>query len=300
MPQLHVRGSIWMLLILFSAAVSLTQPTVSSAADVAGVQQASKNFRAALERRDIKAVEEFWTPEGTYTDEHGQMCKAHDLLANNLISGTLASSASSIGQQKVHFVTDDVAIENAECEIAVANGLPSVRGCYTAVWVHQNGRWKLDNLQEVRLTTPPAALNNVSSLGVLVGEWSGETPQGKIHISAKWDSGKKFLRRDFSLSNATSPLSGTQEIGWDPATEQIKSWIFHDDGSFGEGVWNLEDVVWVEGSWRICADGRTVKATQVYKFPDRNTIIWKLIRGSIEGQPVQSMEVVLKRSNAAE
>ena len=298
-PRLS-RGSFWVLPMLIGAVVWAAEPAMSGAADAAGVRAAGKDFLTALERRDTKALADFWTADGTYTDEHGRTFKVRDLLANGTAVGPLASPSCSVSNQRVRFVTDDVAIEEADCEATVADGLPAISGRYTAVWVHQSGRWKLDSLQEVRLANAPVVGRDVPSLGVFAGDWSGATPQGKVHISAKWDSGKKFLQRVFSITDGTSSLGGTQEIGWDPTTQRIKSWSFHDDGSYGEGVWSLEGAVWMEVSWRALADGRIVKATQVYKFPDRGTIIWKLIHGSVDEHPTEATEIVLKRSSAPE
>ena len=144
---------------------------------------------------------------------------------------------------------------------------------------------------------PPAANPaQVASLGVFVGEWSGEINKISVHISAKWDANKKFLHRDITMTSGKATLGGTQIVGWDPITQQISSWMFSDDGSYAEGVWSLEGNLWMVLATRVLPDRKISQSTQVYKFPDKNTLVWKSIGGSIDGQPAEDFEVTLKRN----
>jgi uncharacterized protein (TIGR02246 family) len=278
------------------AIIFLVQATTVRAADEAGVRQAGKDYLAAAQRGDLKALADFWTADGTYTDESGRTTKAHDALSKSMAANRLPRPFGNVAHVAVRFITDDVAVEDADCETVAVNGGTPIEGHYTAFWVRQDGRWKLDNLKETRIASPSSATDEIASLAVFAGEWSGQLNGATIHISAKWDANKKFMRRDFSTTSGKSPLAGTQEIGWDPIAGRIKSWAFLDDGSYGEGLWSLQGTVWMEISSRVLPDGRIVKATQVYSFPDKNTLDWKLIRGSVDGKPAQAMEVVLKRS----
>jgi hypothetical protein len=98
------------------------------------------------------------------------------------------------------------------------------------------------------------------------------------------------------ITSGKSSIIGTQQIGWDPLAQQIRSWMFSDDGSFSEGLWSREGYLWIVLASKVLPEGQVSQATQVYKFPDKNTIVWKSIRCSIDGQPTDDFEVVLKRS----
>jgi uncharacterized protein (TIGR02246 family) len=276
--------------------VTLLTTNVASihAADEAGVRQAGKDYLAAAERGDAKAIADFWTADGTYTDVNGRTVKVHDALSKAVAANRLPRPSGNITHVTIRFVTDDVAVEDADSETSATNGRPSVKGHYTALWVRQDGRWKLDNLKETRAAVS-SATDELASLAPFAGEWTGQLNDTTLHISAKWDANKKFLRREFATTSGKS-LAGTQEIGWDPIAGRIKSWAFFDDGSYADGLWSLQGTVWMEVSSRVLPDGRIVKAVQVYKFSDKNTLDWKLIRGSVDGKPAPAMEVVLKRS----
>ena len=283
----------------FVAATSGYAQSPAKQGDEAAVRQAGKDYLAAAERGDGKALADFWTADGTYTDELGRTSKVHELLAHETGGGKIARPRTEVSDVKIRFLTPDVAEETGVCETASPAGAEPVKGAYSALWVHQKGGWKLESLRESRLEASPGN-GQLANLDVFIGQWTGETNKLKIEVSAKWNSTKTFLRRDFKISSAGKPVfNGTQEIGWDPATGHIRSWMFNDDGSFGEGFWSLEGTAWMVLSTRVLSDGQISKATHVYKFPDKNSMIWKSIRGSIDGQPADDFEIVLTRSPAA-
>jgi uncharacterized protein (TIGR02246 family) len=276
----------------------LAQAPAGRAEDEAAVRQAGKDYLAAMDRGDSKAEADFWTADGTYTDETGKSVKVRELLEKNTAATGAARPQTKVSNVKVRFVTGDVALEEGNCDTTLPGSAAAVKGHYTALWVRQNGRWKLDTLRETRMDTPANGDNQLGSLGAFTGDWSGEANKMTVHVTTKWDATKKFLRRECSISGSKASLNGTQEIGWDPLSQRIKSWMFNDDGSYSEGLWSLEGNVWMELSSRVLPDGKTSTATQIYKFPDKNTMVWKLIRGSVDGQPIDDFEVVLKRSAA--
>jgi uncharacterized protein (TIGR02246 family) len=292
---LRLMGFICILAAAANTQQLLAQAGGNRSADEEAVRQAGKDYLAAMAHGDVKALADFWTADGTYTDETGKTLKVRDMLAKS--AGNMATApAADVSHVTIRFVTPDVAVEDGNCEMAAATGSEPVQGHYTAMWVKQNGHWKLDSLRETRTAVELSGSDELASLGVFAGEWTGKMNDSTIHISAKWDATKKFLRRDITISGGKVALSGTQEIGWDPLSQHIKSWMFIDDGSYSEGLWSLEGTVWMEASSRVLPSGKVSKATQVYKVPDKNTLIWKLIHGSIDGQPAQDFEVTLKKS----
>jgi len=273
------------------------QSAPSRAQDESAVRQAGKDYLAAVEKGDAKMVADFWTADGTFTDEVGHTAKVRDLLEKSGDQSSGGAKRSIDANAKIRLVADGVAIEEGEFQSVAIDGAAPAKGHYTAIWVRDNGRWKLDDVHEspAEQTSTAASL---ASLNVLAGEWSGETNKIAIRVSSKWDANKKFLQREITMTGGKAALVGKQEIGWDPLTHEIRSWMFSDDGSYSEGLWSMEGNLWMVLATRVLPDGRISKATQVYKFPDKNTVVWKSIRGTIDGQPTDDFEVVLKRSAA--
>ena len=229
---------------------ALAQSSPSHADDEAAIHQAGKEYLAA-QRGDAKAIADFWTADGTYTDESGNTIKVRDTI----LKGAASSDSSPAGDSeksfahanvrvinpKLRFVSADVVVDEGDCEDTPLAGGTPIDGHFTALWVRQNGKWKLDNLVESRLPAAGASPTDaLASLDVFAGDWTGDIKQSTIHISAKWDATKKFLRRGVAVNIGKATMNGLQMIGWDPVSEHLKSWTFDDDGSYGEGLWSLE------------------------------------------------------------
>jgi len=286
----------WTMLVLLAGLQPFSARAAGDHADAeASIREAGKDYLAALARGDAKALADLWTTAGTFTDESGRPVKMHDFLD----SATFDKDARqvTVSDSTLRFVTDDVAVEEGDSEIATSGGVPT-KWHFAATWVKDNGRWKLDSLRESRAAPSTNHAEELASLDVFAGQWSGEAEKSTMRITAKWDANKKFLRRDLSITSGKASLAGTQMIGWDPGSQGIKSWTFLDDGSYAEGTWSREGNVWMVLTSRALPDGKVSTATQVYKFPDKNTMVWKSIRGSVDGQATDDFEVTLKRAAA--
>ena len=66
----------------------------------------------------------------------------------------------------------------------------------------------------------------------------------------------------------------TQRIGWDPLTEQIKSWFFDSDGGYGHAYWTRNGNRWVIKSTGVLADGRIATATNILTRTGHNSARW--------------------------
>jgi hypothetical protein len=175
-----------------------------------------------------------------------------------------------------------------------------VGGRYTALWVKQDGKWKLESLRESREEALPAetpqSSESLTSLEPLVGHWLGTSGNLTMQMSARWNSNKTFLHRELSIAAGGKPVfSGTQEIGRDPLTDTIQSWAFNSDGSRSVGAWGLDGNSWIVIAYGVAPDGKESSNTQIFKFPDKGTLVWKMIDASQAGQPLPNLEFTLRR-----
>jgi uncharacterized protein (TIGR02246 family) len=284
-------------LFVLSRPVAYGQKADARAQDEAALRQASKEYLAAIQRNDRKAMAEFWVPAGIYVDEDGQSFKAREMIETAADSKDATRPQPKLTATTVRFLTADSAIEDGTSESTPAGKSSAVKGRFSAVWVRQNGKWKLDSLREFRLGTPPGP-ERLSGLEPFLGEWSGQSGNSTMHVTAKWNPGKTFMRRDISIaSNGKVSFTATQQVGWDPIRQQIRSWVFDGDGGYGEGWWSLEGTMWMVLAQGVHANGKTSKATHAFKFIDRNTIVWKSMDASVDGQPSVDFEMTLTRGD---
>ena len=132
-----------------------------------------------------------------------------------------------------------------------------------------------------------------------MGNWVDEGDEGVVETTGQWSDDKNYLIRNFTMRISGLPISrGTQRIGWDPRSERIKSWVFDHDGGHSEGLWSrLEKNRWVVKADGVLADGKTVTATQIQTYVNKDTARWRSVDRTIGGQAVPDLrEVVLVRT----
>ena len=271
------------------------RPVAKNPRDEAAILRASKDYLAALERGDGAAIAEFWTTEGTYVDEMGQVTKARDLVSKAGATKSTGRPSATVSNVTLRFVTPDVAIEEGSCTC----GSQSLQGRFSATWVRQNDRWRLDSLREWR-TRVASNSNHLTPLEPFVGEWVSQANNRTTRVTVKWNSSKTFLGRELVVTtDGKESFRGTQQIGWDPLSGEIRSWTFNSDGSRTEGVWSLEGNAWMVASDGVLPDGELSTATHIFKFQDKNTIVFKSISGEIGGKPTPDFEMKLVRQKGA-
>ncbi|MGD9646992.1 MAG: nuclear transport factor 2 family protein [Pirellulales bacterium] len=270
-------------------------PTAAEAA----VRQASKEYLAALAKSDVKTLTGYWTAEGTYVDPVGDTFAARDLMAEMSARPPAPRPEARLTNVTVRFLTPDVAVQEGQTEMALRDGTPA-RGRFHAVWVRQQGRWKLDRLEDHRAAAPSVA-SRLAVLEPLVGEWTGEANGRAVRVTTRWNATKTFLRQDVMITVDGQETSGSvQVIGWDARAGQIRSWGFYDDGGHGQGVWSQEAHVWMVLVESVRPDGTTTNATHIYRFVDQDTLICQSIHGSVGDEVLPDVEVTLTRRSDSE
>src|SRR5437764_1226671 len=115
--------------------------------------------------------------------------------------------------------------------------------------------------------------------------------------SCRWEASKAFLIRDFELKGGDrGALSGTQRIGWDPTTDQFRSWVFDSEGGFSEGRWTRDGDRWVIKNEGFVPDGRVVTATNIISREGKDRVRWSTADRTLGGEALEDdAEVILVR-----
>ena len=186
------------------------------------VQQTSKDYLAAVQRNDPKAMAEFWTANGIYVDENGQSSKARELLEKAAESKDDGRPQTKITAVTLRLLTADSATEDGTSETTTPDQSTPVKTRFSEVWVRQNGKWMLDSLRESRIVSETIN-QGLTQLEPFVGEWTGESGGATIRVTAAWSSTKTFLRRDISIkSDGNVVFTAMQMVGWDPVHQHVR------------------------------------------------------------------------------
>ena len=245
--NLSIQCGLWIAILLWFLPLACAQSL--GVDDEAAVRQAGKDYLQALQKGDPKALADFWAADGTCTDASGKTVNMRDWLAKAANGGQNSKAAGGADAEPtagyglikprdvvVRFVAPSVAEEEGSIEAGCGRRRRRKRALCCDL---DQARWPLETEQCPRNELCRGAGGRVRwpSLDIFAGQWSGTANQSTIKVSATWDATKKFMRRDFSMASGAASLAGTQEIGWDPVSRQIKSWTFFTDGSRGEGLW---------------------------------------------------------------
>jgi len=183
-------------------------------------------------------------------------------------------AAISVVVDSIRFLTPDVAVEEGSTSLFPDGDTLAARGRYTVVHLKRDGRWLMQSARVVEEESL-SAYGDLQPLEWLIGEWIDEGRTEVVEAKFRWDENKSFLLEEFQVVRGGSVvLKGTQRIGWDPRTKQIRSWTFDSAGGFGEAVWTPVEDRWVCKATAVTADGTSASATRTLTHAAPDRVIW--------------------------
>jgi hypothetical protein len=244
------------------------------------------------------AAAEIWTADGEYTDAAGNAHKARKLLAQEAAAADAADAERDVKlpDSTLRFVTAEVAIEDGRTENELTNDGRTATGKFTAVWVKQEGKWRLDSLRESAVV-PPSASDRLEPLSWLIGEWVGATDRGVILVSSHWcDAGNFILREFVEHASDGNVTTGSQRIGWDASANKFKCWSFDSNGGSAEGVWRQDGDRWIVEMTEVMPDGSQAAASATYTPSGDGRFVWDAARGKVGDNAVPARRIEFKRA----
>lgn len=271
-------------------------------ADDAAVRQSLEKYIEAFNNKDLKTLASTWAASGVHIDrESGARTEGRDAIMADIKSALEQQPALRLAGRidQIRLIKSDVATVEGETSVGTPGEAPSV-SVFSALLVLDNGKWTIHSIEENAAPTPTQAGEALRELEWLVGRWVDETATTRVDTTVRWSANGAFLIRSFAVQNNEDVArQGTQIIGWDPRSREIRSWSFNSDGSFGDGVWSKNGDDWLIRSSQTLADGRAATGTYVLTRIDDSTLQMKLIGHEIEGEP-QPASPTVKVVRAAE
>jgi hypothetical protein len=271
-------------------------------ADAAAIRAAAAAYRTALEKGDAAAIRRAWTADGDIVDGWGNLLPAADVTNGDGKPAGAVRPEIRVGETRLRFITPDVALEDGSVDVVLPGTATPLEGWFSAVWVKQDGAWKLAGIREAERPTPSSA-DMIADLEWMVGDWVLVPDDGvaketvpAMEMSVRWDAGRMFLIRDVRLQ---VPAAGTdpvtvdvqQRIGWDPLVGRIRSWSFSSDGTRSEATWFRDGSSWLTKGTAIRADGTQMTTVTIYSYDNQDRCRWRTIQdpfASDERMPVRA------------
>jgi uncharacterized protein (TIGR02246 family) len=244
------------------------KPEAAASPGEAEVRGLLRELTRAYNAADAKAVAAQFTADAILVDGEGTKVEGLEAISKRYTDAFAGGPTAKLSGEveSIRLVTPDVASVAGRFKLEGEGGEALGGGGYHLLALRKDGRWKVAELRDQPDPTPeptPTAAERLKELEWLVGDWVDEGQDVKVITSVKWADSKNFLIRTYKVQVAgQAATGGTQWIGWDPQAEQFRSWVFDDEGGFGQGLWTHVGDAWVIKASGILADGRSTSATQ--------------------------------------
>lgn len=266
------------------------------------IHAALRNYVEVFNQNDAAAVAALWAENAVYVDrENGERLEGRAALQQDFETMFIEHSAIRLSGelQSVSFVTENVAMAEGTAIVFVGDADPATTG-FSATFVREDDRWLLHSVNESELPLPESPYDALQPLSWMLGDWVDESDEMRVDTSVNWAPGGAFLIRSYLVQDSEGPVrEGTQVIGWDPRSHEIRSWSFNSDGSFGDGVWTQSSDHWSVQSTQTLADGSAASGTYIVTPVDDDSMTIQLIGHEIAGSPQPASDVVTIVRDAA-
>ncbi len=290
------------ILIFVAVSVAIAAPKPGDVRDTE-IRDAIATLADAFNRGDVKSLAACWTADGEIARADGQRVVGRSAI-EAAFRGLLAAHPEcklALHIVATRFLTDNVALVDL-----VAKMTPAIEGAEaepipSMVLVNADGRWLVAQMNET-LNKAPAGHLHLKNLQWMVGDWSGEGTDGiSVSSTCDWNARGTYLIRKFTAQQKDAPpRAGTEVIGWDPRSHDIRSWTFDADGGFGESTWVHDGNCWIIKYRGTGADGASVSATHVVTVVDATTLTVQSRDRVVDGQKRPDLRTVTIKRRSAE
>jgi uncharacterized protein (TIGR02246 family) len=251
-------------------------------ADREAIKQTSRDFIEAFEKGDAKALAAAWTDKGEYFSDTGVVLRGRAAFENAYTEYFQEKPDRKIELdiESIYFPSRDTAIEDGVLRMRVPGAELPTSTRYSVLHVREDGKWKVAMSREWGV-----ADDKLNDLAWLVGEWIAKTPDREVTMNFAWNAKKTMIRGTYSAKEGTRvTVTGTQTISFDPATGQLRSWSFDEDGGRGEAAWFRDGNRWVQETTGVNKDGTETTAFNVITRIDHDHFLWRSVERAVGGE----------------
>jgi uncharacterized protein (TIGR02246 family) len=254
--------------------------------DEAAIRKASAGFMKALEKGDAKAIASFWTPEGEYIGEDGATIRGRAELEAAYAKAFARDKRLKVEfkVESIRFPSKDTAIEEGYAKSYYRNSEEPTSARYSVLHVREGGRWLMAVLRE----WPDEGIS-LQDLGWLIGTWEAKGEESEVRTTYAWDTKKNAIRCRFTIKAKDRIVTGTQILLKDPRDGELRSWVFDDEGGFGDSTWTRDGKRWVITATGVQSDGGELTATNILTPVNKDTFTWQSTERTLDDEELPDM-----------
>ncbi len=253
-------------------------------ADADAVRAAVKDFIKVFDKADAAGLAALFTEEGEYISNDGATLRGRAAMEDGYAQffKKNADVKLEVTIDSIRFVSQETAVLEGAARSYKAGkpGEPTISRIST-LFVREKGKWLLALLREW-----PDEGTTLADVDWLIGTWESKSDAADVRTTYEWESGKNFIRAHFTIKEKDKDevLSGTQFIARDPRNGQLHSWLFENDGGFGEADWTWDGKAWSLDATGVEPDGDEVTATNILTPLGKDVFTWQSIKRTVDDE----------------
>jgi len=256
------------------------------AADEKAIRELHATLVKAYSSDDAKQVAANFSEDAEYINAQGTVFQGRDQIEQSLVAFLKDHPGRNLESEIeiIRFVSPTVALADGLCTVKQDDEHEPIHCRFDAVYAKTDGKWQIASIHDQRVFPFPTHEEQLAQLDFLLGDWVDEDASSIVHFTCRRTDNGKFLLREFSLKlQGQEAMTGSQRIGWDPLSGQLRTWIFDSEGGFADGVWQQDGENWVMHATGVTADGEPASGTFVYKIQDEHVLTWQAVDHEVGG-----------------
>jgi uncharacterized protein (TIGR02246 family) len=264
-------------------------PATKRPEDEAAIRKASADFITLVEKGDAKAVAASWTEDGEYIDDDGTTIRGRAAIEDAYAKAFAKKKKTKveINIESIHFPSKDTAIEEGYAKLYREGSEQPTCSRYSVLHVREGGKWLMAVLREW-----PDEGVSLRDLDWLIGTWQAKNDDTEVRTKYEWDANKNSIRCQITIKSPGRNVSATQILLKDPRSGQLRSWIFEDDGGFGDGAWTRDGKRWIIDASGVQADGGQLTARNILTPVDKDTFTWQSTERTLDDEELPNIPPV--------
>jgi len=258
--------------------------------DEATVKKSVAEFAKAANARNAKAAAALWTEAGEFTDDTGAAVRGRANLEKMYAEayaetpkGTFAASVES-----VRLLGKNLAASEGVLTFTPADGSPAAATKFSAMHVREGAGWLVASAREWQPEDPNQA--KLADLEFLVGEWEAKRDGRDLAITYAWGEGKAYIQARYSIrEKGEVQAAGTEILAIDPASGELRGWLFDKSGAVGDSVWIKDGKKWLIEASGTLPLGVGMEATNLLVPLGKDAFSWQSVDRSAGGQPLPNV-----------
>jgi uncharacterized protein (TIGR02246 family) len=255
--------------------------------NLAAIQKNVDAYTEAFNKGDAEALAKLWTEQAEFDTPAGETLKGRSVLQKSFADyfSETKDAKLELADVAIELLSPSVARETGTARVLAPDQEPS-ETVYEAIHVKTASGWQIDRVTESEPAVTRSNYDHLKELEWLIGSWVNADETSSIETTCRWTTNRNFIQRSFRVTTEEGvDFVGTQIIGWDPAAETIRSWMFDSDGGFAVARWTNTGIgQWTVKTLSVMPDGSRASSTNVYDLLDDNTVQFKSIGRAVAGE----------------